>query len=242
MFIPLGAALGLPAWLALRLLLWRRRTRHRVGKRLLARWYAFFTWLMCTTGVLAVEFQDRDAWGRGGRFIVANHPTLIDFVLLASVLPNADGLVKASLLLHPAMRWAVMLGGYIPNDRGRETLDLCQASLKEGNSLVVFPEGTRSLPGEALRFQRGAAQLALRSAGELTLLVIDSTPSNLDKHGRWWLAPPCKVRMRIRHLGRWHLGQRLAEHGGEAALAARDLTAELQRRYNEERERGNFGE
>lgn len=239
-YIPLGAVLGLPAWLGLRLLI-RRQDQARVGKRLLGRWYAFFTWLMRVSGVLEVEIVDREALRGGGRFIVANHPTLIDFVLLASVIPDADCLVKASLLAHPAMRWAVLMGGYIPNDRGQETLELCRRSLAAGNSLVVFPEGTRSVPGEALRFQRGAAQLALRSAKRLTLLAIDSTPSSLDKHGRWWLAPKDKVRMRIRPLGEMDMGAVLAARGGEAALAARELTAVLERRYNEERERGSFG-
>jgi hypothetical protein len=91
-----------------------------------------------------------------------------------------------------------------------------------------------------LDFQRGAAQLALRSVGTLSLWAIDSTPSSLDKRGRWWLAPRHKVRMRIRHLEEMDLAAVLAAHGGEAALAARDLTAALERRYNEERERGSF--
>jgi 1-acyl-sn-glycerol-3-phosphate acyltransferase len=239
-YMPGGLALGLPAYGIVRWIV-PARHRKRTGKALLGLWYRFFVALMAGLGVVEVDRQGLEPLALPGRFIVANHPTLIDFVLLGAMLPQADGLVKASLLRHWAMGWPIRMGGYIPNDSGQETLDLCRAALAEGSSLVVFPEGTRSLPGQALRFQRGAAQLALRSATHLTLLYISSTPSNLHRGGRWWLAPARKVRMQVRFLEELDLGEWLRAHRGEAALAARALTAALESRYNEEQERGSTG-
>lgn len=239
-YMPGGLALGVPAYFVVRWIV-PARHRKRAGKALLRIWYRFFVALMDGLGVVEVTRQDLELLSEPGRFIVANHPTLIDFVILGAILPQADGLVKASLLRHWAMGWPIRMGGYIPNEGGQETLDLCRAALDEGSSLVVFPEGTRSMPGQALRFQRGAAQLALRSASHLTLLFITSTPSNLHRGGRWWLAPADKVKMSVRLMETLDLREWLRASGGEAALAARALTAALESRYNEEQERGSTG-
>jgi 1-acyl-sn-glycerol-3-phosphate acyltransferase len=239
-YMPGGLALGVPAYAMVRWIV-PAQHRKRVGKALLRLWYRFFVALMDGLGVVKVRQEGLELLQQPGRFIVANHPTLIDFVVLGAVLPQADGLVKASLMTHWAMGWPIRMGGYIPNDSGQETLDLCRAALGEGSSLVVFPEGTRSMPGQALRFQRGAAQLALRSASHLTLLHIASTPSNLHRGGRWWLAPAHKVEMRVRLLEELDLREWLKAYGGEAALAARALTAALESRYNEEQDRGSTG-
>jgi 1-acyl-sn-glycerol-3-phosphate acyltransferase len=239
-YMPGGLALGVPAYFVVR---WIVPSKHRkpAGKALLRLWYRFFVGLMDCLGVVKVRRQDLGLLQEPGRFIVANHPTLIDFVVLGAVLPMADGLVKASLMRHWAMGWPIRMGGYIPNDSGQETLDLCRRALAEGGSLVVFPEGTRSRPGEPLKFHRGAAQLALRSADTLTMLHIDSTPSNLHRGGRWWLAPANRVQMRVRLLEELDLKEWLKAYGGEAALAARALTVALESRYNEELERGSTG-
>jgi 1-acyl-sn-glycerol-3-phosphate acyltransferase len=236
-YIPGSLALGLPANLLLRALVPAPK-RTQVGKWLLRRWYAFFVGMMVTVGVLDLDAPDRAALARPGLFVVANHPTLIDFPMLGSMLASPECLVKASLLDHWAMGWPVRMAGYIPNDRGDETLALCRQSLAKGNSIVIFPEGTRTPTGQAPRFQRGAAQLALRSVERLTLVRIDASPSNLEKGGRWWLAPPRKMIIRVAISGTLDLKALLAAHGGEAALAARELTAALERRYTEELARG----
>lgn len=240
-YIPGSLILGFPASVAVHLLV-PAAHRGRVGKWLLRRWYSFFVGMMTGVGVLEVERRDLELLRRPGLFIVANHPTLIDFPLLGALLPSADCLVKASLLGHWAMRWPVLMGGYITNDQGEHTLALCRTSLLKGNSIVVFPEGTRSPPGRPLRFQRGAAQLALRCASSLVLVRIESTVSNLHKGGRWWLAPPRKVRMRVSVSEEVDMGGWLERCGGEASLAARELTKALEGRYNEELERAKFGE
>jgi 1-acyl-sn-glycerol-3-phosphate acyltransferase len=236
-YIPGSLVLGLPASLLVRAFAPPSR-RTQLGKWLLRRWYAFFVGMMQWVGVLDLDAPDRAALAQPGLFVVSNHPTLIDFPMLGSMLSSPECLVKASLLDHWAMGWPVRMAGYIPNDRGDETLELCRRSLAQGNSIVIFPEGTRTPPGQAPRFQRGAAQLALRSVDRLTLVRIDTTTSNLEKDGRWWLAPPEKMRARVTISGELDLKAILEAHGGEAPLAARELTAALERRYTEELARG----
>jgi hypothetical protein len=93
--------------------------------------------------------------------VLANHPTLIDVVFLISLLPNADCVVKR-VACNPFMRGPVRAAGYISNDDGAGLVDDCIAAVRAGGSLVIFPEGTRSVPGQPPRLQRGAANIAVR--------------------------------------------------------------------------------
>ncbi|MGH7441720.1 MAG: lysophospholipid acyltransferase family protein, partial [bacterium] len=181
-----GSVLALP--LTAPLMLLPDPQRGRFGKALVRAFFRFFFGLMRTLCVLKLETRGLERLRAKGLFVVANHPTLIDFVLLAGIVPRADCLVKSALRSHWAMRWPVGLAGYLSNDRGEETLDLCRKSLESGNSIVIFPEGTRTPTGQPVHLRRGAAQLALRCGRAVTQVVIDCPASNLEKGGTWWLA------------------------------------------------------
>ncbi|WP_369678325.1 lysophospholipid acyltransferase family protein, partial [Enterococcus faecium] len=84
-----------------------------------------------------------------GQLIIANHPSLIDVVVLISIVRNADCVVKADLWKNPFLKGVVKATGYINNDADPEYfLNQCQQSFARGNNLIVFPEGTRSVPGK----------------------------------------------------------------------------------------------
>jgi 1-acyl-sn-glycerol-3-phosphate acyltransferase len=233
-----ASVLALPLALLLALFAGSRLRRGRIGKTVVRFFFRFFFGLMRWLGCIHLEVRGLERLRGEGLFIVANHPTLIDFVLLAGIVSRADCLVKSSLRSHWALRWPVELADYIPNDRGEETLELCRSSLESGNSIVIFPEGTRTPPGLPLHLKRGAAQLALRCGRALTQVVIDCPSSNLEKGGTWWLAPPKKMRMRVEVLDTEESAAFLARYNGEATLAARALTALLERRFNEVLQRG----
>ncbi len=95
--------------------------------------------------------------------IVANHPSLIDYVLVASQLKQCDCLVKSAIWANPFMKHIVKAAGYIPNETPDDLLDLCEQRFERNNVLLVFPEGTRTTPGVPSKLQRGAAQIAIRT-------------------------------------------------------------------------------
>lgn len=229
----LGLALPL-AFLALTL--GEGARRRRIGKRLVQLGFRLFVGLMRVSGVLRLRVDPalRLRLRQGGLFVVANHPTLIDFVVLGSLCPVADCLVKSELLRDPARRWPVLLAGYLCNDNAEEILRLAERSFAEGNSLFVFPEGTRTVPGEQPHLQKGAAQVAVRLQRDILPLVIHSTPSNLHKGAPFWLAPPERVVLTVRALPLLPVRPFLDARPGEPALAARDLTQHLQNLYNRE--------
>jgi 1-acyl-sn-glycerol-3-phosphate acyltransferase len=231
----LGGLLLAPVLLLALLLQRDGVARRRWGKRAVHHSFRAFVALMRWVGVVRVSVEPglRAQLREGGRFVVANHPTLIDFVVLASLCPQADCLVKGALFRDPTRQWPVRLAGYIRNEDGEQTLALAARSFAEGNSLFIFPEGTRTRPGEAPQFQKGAAQLAVRLGRDVLPLYIRATPSNLHKGAPFYWAPAQAIRMAVEALAPVAVGPFLERRGGEAALAARDLNQHLQGLYQE---------
>lgn len=166
-----------------------------------------------------------------GQIIIANHPSLIDVVALIAMTPNADCVVKAQLFRNPFMRGVISSTGYISNADPDQLLDDCAASLARGNNLIIFPEGTRSKPGTPLYFQRGAANIALRSAADYLALRIRCQPSTLTKEERWYNVPDRKPTLAI------HFIKPIAVDSyrnlSSPSLAARQLTRDLQSFYQQ---------
>src|SRR5699024_1780079 len=111
-----------------------------------------------------------------GKLLVANHPTYLDVVALVGLLPQADCVVKQAMGRNRLYRRFVRAIGYIGNASEGGLVDDCVAALQRGRALVLFPEGTRSTPGQALRFRRGAAQVAVRSGCDILPVVIRCEP------------------------------------------------------------------
>ncbi len=160
---------------------------------LIQRSFAIFCDTMRFTGAIDYKFEgqellqaDRDC------LIVANHPSLIDYVLIASRLGQCDCLVKEAIWHNPFMKGVVKSAGYIPNNGAETLLDDCGKRLRDGNVLLVFPEGTRTTPGKASKLQRGAAQIAVKTATDLRVVHIQVTPPFLTKQKKWYQVPDVK--------------------------------------------------
>ncbi|MCF1439828.1 MAG: 1-acyl-sn-glycerol-3-phosphate acyltransferase, partial [Shewanella sp.] len=155
--------------------------------------FDFFCRTMKSTGcidyrIIGAELlrQDRNC------IIVANHPSLIDYVLIASCLPQCDCLVKAAIWHNPFIKAIVKAAGYIPNQAPDSLLNDCSERLKYGNVLLIFPEGTRTTPGQPSTLQRGAAQIAVRTGTDMRLVHITVTPNFLTKEKMWYQVPDSK--------------------------------------------------
>lgn len=200
--------------------------RSRLARRIIHHTFRFFIGLMRMLGVLSYEVHGLDKLNRPGLLVLANHPTLIDVAFLISFMPKADCVVKAGLINNPFTRGPVLAAGFIRNNIGPPMLHDCIASVREGNHLIIFPEGTRTTPGQALKLQRGAANIAIRGNIPITPVVIECAPSTLTKNKAWWQIPTQQPHFRLTvhdDLPSIELVQGCAND----ALAARQLTAYL---------------
>lgn len=184
--------------------------------------------LMSALGLIAVKIENLAALKAKGKIIVANHPSLIDVVILISYIPNADCIVKSSLGNNFFMRGVIKAAGYIPNSTNlEELLSACSSSLKKGNNLIIFPEGTRSVPGKQTRISRGAAHIAVHSGCDILPIRINCYPPGLLKNQKWYKVADEKMKyvLKVKPV----LGMK--EYARiERSLAVRRLTAELEKR------------
>jgi 1-acyl-sn-glycerol-3-phosphate acyltransferase len=100
---------------------------------------------------------------------ISNHQSAVDILALLPILPTGTRFVaKESLFRIPALGWAIRAAGFIPIDRSRlgkamRSLDRAAATIQSGDSVILFPEGTRSEDGRLRPFKKGAFHLALRA-------------------------------------------------------------------------------
>ena len=201
--------------------------RDRARRRTLARkaihlgFRAFVGW-MRLLGVLRYEVIDRWRLQRCGLLVLANHPTLIDVVFLISLIPNADCVVRSGLSRNPVTGAPLRAADYLCNDSGAGLIEDCIASLRAGNNLVMFPEGTRTRPGEPMILQRGAANVAIRGCRDITPVRIRCEPLTLTKGLSWWRVPPSRPHFTIRVEEDISIESFITD--GEQARSARELT------------------
>lgn len=121
-------------------------------------------------GVRALPSFETDLDPQGQYVFMANHRSLFDIPALLTTLPGQTRfLAKKSLFQIPVFGWALKMGGFVTIDRkdlgsARNSFADAVAQLEEaGVSVLVFPEGTRSLSDDLLPFKRGGFLLALKS-------------------------------------------------------------------------------
>lgn len=210
-----------------------RRRRARRARLAIHHAFRLFVNFMRGLGLLRYRIAGRDRLARGGQLILANHPSLIDVVFLISMVPNADCVVKAGLARNPFTRGPVRAAGYICNDSGAGVIDDCIASLRRGNNLIIFPEGTRTSPGVPLQLRRGAANIAIRGRCDMTPVRIRCSPPALSKELPWWRIPPSVIDFSFDVREDIQVGPFLDAEGNEAQ-AVRQLTRYLSHYFSTE--------
>lgn len=230
-----GLVLGICFFPALNFFVRENDNRTRVARFAVHLNFKFFILLMRQLGILRFEIEGVEKLSRPSLLILANHPTLIDVVHLVSLIPNADCVVKAGLAKNIFTRGPVRATNYICNDSGVGLIEDCIASLKNGSSLVIFPEGTRTPVNGEMKLQRGAANIAVRGQCNITPVSISCAPLSLTKGLAWWKVPAKPMKFIIKVHNDIEISPFIEQASGESALAARYLTDYLHLYFLEKR-------
>ena len=167
-----------------------------------------------------------------GALIVANHPSLIDAPILLAYL-DAVVVAKQALRANPFLSGSIRGADYVVNNDAVALIDACRARLGAGQSLLLFPECTRTAADGTIRFRRGAAQIAVRSGCPVVPVTIVFSEPLLTKQSRWWLAPLKRPRVRVE--AHPPIASAPFVRGScSVSIAARQLTAHLQDFYSKE--------
>jgi len=123
--------------------------------------------------------------------IVANHQSYLDIILMLVVIPYKIAFVaKEELLNIPILGWDIRSQGHIAINRAqgmkaaRQLKEIANATHK-GKSLLLFPEGTRSMDGQVGPFKRGAFQLALDANVPIIACSIKGSGRSMPKKAFW---------------------------------------------------------
>ncbi len=231
-FGALGLLLGLVLFPLERGLTREGEIAERRCQRRVSAIFRLFTWVLRGLGLAEIRIRGAERLRRPGTLAVANHPTLLDVVLIGAEMPQVDCVVKKEAWSNPFMRHVVTATGYVPNDLGETVIGACAERLRRGRSLLLFPEGTRSPEGGLGPFMRGAAHLALVSGRPLTPIVVRCTPPTLMRGQKWYDVPDRRMCFEIEVCEPIDVGD-VVDPGEPRALAARRITAALRDFYHE---------
>ncbi len=202
--------------------------------------FGAFLWFMRAVGIMRMEVVGAERLiNCRGALVLANHPTLIDVVAMVSLMPKASCVVKQALWKNPFLGGVVRAAGYVSNSDPDRLIDDCVQTLRDGEPLLIFPEGTRSLPDVSLSFQRGAAYVALRSGAPVLPVLIDCSPSTLTKREKWYQIPHRPFHLRIEVLEPLDVRQWVGSVEG-TPIAARRLTQALESYFTLELRKWNW--
>ncbi|MGI9323150.1 MAG: 1-acyl-sn-glycerol-3-phosphate acyltransferase [Pseudomonadales bacterium] len=208
-----------------------RQARQKRARFMAHKVFVVFVFTMKSLRLLTWQVAGREQLLQPGQLVLANHPTLIDVVFLVSLIPNACCIVKKSLRFNPAMRGFLAITGYITNDNAEQLLGDAKQALANGSSVIAFPEGTRATPGEPLHFQRGPANIAVRTRSAITPVTISCKPISLTKGNPWYNVPPSQMRFQFTVGSKMGIDAYLHQ---VPTLAARQLTRDLQTYFTKE--------
>lgn len=162
----------------------------RFFQRLIHRHFVAFHWWCAAARLVQVRYRGFERLSRGGLVLAANHPALIDITCLLARLPQAVCIFKPAIRRNPVLGAAARRAGYLGNDGGHELVREAAARVAAGSTLVIFPEGTRTPPGEALLpFKSGFVLIARRARVPIQLVLIATDSDVLTKGRAWWRLP-----------------------------------------------------
>ncbi len=120
------------------------------------------------------------------KIIIANHPSLLDFVYIMSLVPNSTCIVRGGLTKTPLR--GVIKQAYITNTTTFEDMCVeCKKLTDMGCNVIIFPEGTRTPRHGKNNYKKGAARIALYCGCDVQPIFIGGSDKyGLGKHDPLW--------------------------------------------------------
>jgi len=142
----------------------------RFSDRMATRWGRVNLWLQRVICGLRYELTGAENLPKGACIVMSKHQSTWETIGLRGLLkPEQSWVLKQELMRIPIFGWGLRFAKSIPIDRaaGRRAVlrvvEQGQARLAEGRYVIIFPEGTRTAPGERRKYGMGGGVLAERS-------------------------------------------------------------------------------
>ncbi|GLS87447.1 1-acyl-sn-glycerol-3-phosphate acyltransferase [Cypionkella aquatica] len=124
------------------------------------KWVRLSLWLLC-----GLRTEIRGTVPQGEVLIAPKHQSFLDIILIYGALPRAKFIMKAELRFAPILGWYALRIGCVPVNRGKrgaaitKMMSDVRSGLARPGQLIIYPQGTRTAPGEVLPYKIGTAAL-----------------------------------------------------------------------------------
>lgn len=149
---------------------------------------------------VAYEVRGREHIPRGGCVIAMKHQSVWDTCAMFAIFERPVYVLKSELMVIPFFGWALARLGCIPVKRGsgKSALDAMmqgtRRALDQGKQVVIFPEGTRTRPGQPADYKTGISHL-------YAALKVPCVPAGLNSGVLWprrsFLRPPGVITVEV---------------------------------------------
>ncbi len=171
----------------------------RLGRAMISHGYGWFWGIARASGMLQLDNRALDMLREErGLVVVANHPSMLDAVMLVARLPRSFCIMKTSLMRNPLLGPGARLARYVRNDTAYGMVHCAVAALREGGQLVLFPEGTRTTQHPVNPLHASFAVIAKRARAPVQVVFIDTQSPYLGKGWPLWRLPPLPIRFAVR--------------------------------------------
>ena len=166
--------------------------------------------------------------------LVSNHQSIMDIWIYMAALPiKIAFFAKQELLKVPILGRDILNQGHFFVDRNNprnaiKQLEKVKQKVKTGRTILIFPEGTRSIDGEIAAFKRGAFQIALETNAVIVPVCIQGSGAVLPKSSLW--ITPKNVNICIGEPLRPNVSQNVAKQAKELAKSVETQIKQLKNR------------
>lgn len=146
------------------------------------------------------RIEGREHLPPGPFILAAKHQSLWDTSVVLALFDNPCIVIKQELLRIPIYGWFTRVLGMVPVDRDgggaalKKMLRACRDAAEQGRSLIIFPQGTRTLPGEVAPYQPGVVAIYRETKLPVVPVALNSG-FFWPKHD--WRRPPGLIRLQF---------------------------------------------
>ncbi len=183
-------------------LLLPRRAGKAFGRYGIMAGFRLYSWWLTSIGTFRLDLRAVDSLRDGPAVILApNHPSLIDAILILTRHANLSCVMKSDLMDNILFGPGARLACYINNSSTLRMVREAVADLRDGGTLLLFPEGTRSDRSPVGELRKSIAVISRQAQVPVQTLIIEMDAPFLSKARGLWGKPTFPVTYRVR-LGR----------------------------------------
>ena len=156
---------------------WKKAVLHKILKAITG----MMLDILFTTGKRYRGFENLDF--SNPSVIIANHSSFFDILAIARLHPKIVMFVNSWVYHSPLFGSAIRYADYIPVMNNMEdNIEKCKELVEEGYSIMIFPEGKRSVDGKINRFHKGAFKLAIDLNLDITPIILHGYHYTMPKY------------------------------------------------------------